>query len=76
MEYEALKYIGAALATIGMVGGALAVGQIFSAFLTGIARNPGAESKMFKNALIGAGMAEALGLFAFVLGFLILSAGN
>ncbi len=71
MEAESLKYIGAGLATIGMVGSALAVGNIFVALINGIARNPSAEPQLRRSALIGAGLAEALGLFAFLVCILL-----
>lgn len=61
-----LKYIAAGLMTLGMIGAAIGVGHIFAAFLTGIARNPATADKMRGNAFIGAAMAEALGLLAFV----------
>lgn len=72
MELEVLKYIGAGLMAFGMLGGAIGVGLIFSAAAQGIARNPSAEGKIFKAAIVGAGLAEALGLFAFAGIFAIL----
>ncbi len=76
MESEALvqgmKFIGAGLATIGMVGAAIGIGNIFSGLVSGIARNPSVEKQLFKNAFIGAALAEALGLFAFVISMLLL----
>lgn len=72
METESLKYIGAGLATIGMVGSAIGVGNIFVALINGIARNPSVEPQLFRSALIGAGLAEALGLFAFLVCMLLI----
>lgn len=72
MEGEALKYIGAGLATLGMLGAAVGVGNIFSAMLSGIARNPSTEKKLFVNALIGAALSEAMGIFAFVIALILL----
>ena len=76
MESEALvqgmKFIGAGLATTGMVGAAIGIGNIFSGLVNGIARNPSVEKQLFKNAFIGAALAEALGLFAFVISMLLL----
>lgn len=72
MEGESIKYIGAGIAAIGMVGAAIGVGQIFAALLNGVSRNPSVEGKLFKNAIIGAALAEALGIFAFALALLIL----
>jgi F-type H+-transporting ATPase subunit c len=72
MEAEAAKYIGAGLATLGMIGSALGVGMIFSGFLQGALRNPSAAPSQFTNLILGAALAEALGIFAFVLGLLML----
>lgn len=70
--YEAFKYIGVGLLALGMLGAAIGVGSIFAAFVSGIARNPSAQGKMFTPAIIGAAMAEAMGLFAFVLAIMII----
>ncbi|MCE2993858.1 MAG: F0F1 ATP synthase subunit C [Alphaproteobacteria bacterium] len=72
MEAEGLKYIGAGLSAIGMLGAAIGVGNIFTALLNGVARNPSVEGKLLKSAFIGAGLAEALGLFAFLISLLLL----
>jgi F-type H+-transporting ATPase subunit c len=48
----------------GMFGAAIAVANVFAALVKSIARNPSAETKMAKYAMIGAGMAEAMGIFA------------
>jgi F0F1-type ATP synthase membrane subunit c/vacuolar-type H+-ATPase subunit K len=42
--------------------------------LTGVARNPGAEGKLTKYFFIGAGLSEAMGLFALVVAFLLIFA--
>ena len=72
MEAEAAKSIGAGLATLGMIGSALGVGLIFSGFLQGATRNPSAAPGQFTNLILGAALAEALGIFAFVIGLLCL----
>jgi F-type H+-transporting ATPase subunit c len=64
MDSEAFKYIAIAAMSIGMLGAALGVANIFSSLLNSIARNPSAEAKMARYAIIGAGMAEAIGIFA------------
>lgn len=63
---EVLKYIAAGIACFGMFGAAIGVGNVFGSAAQGVARNPSAESKIFKYAIIGGGMAEALGIFSFV----------
>jgi F-type H+-transporting ATPase subunit c len=40
--------------------------------LNGISRNPSVEPKLMKSAFIGAGLSEALGLFAFLVSLLLL----
>ena len=72
MELESLKYIGVGLSSMAMLGAALGIGNIFSALINGIARNPSAESRLMKGAFIGAGLAEAMGLFAFLIALLLL----
>ena len=73
MEAEAAKYIGAGLATLGMIGSAIGVGNIFGNFLNGALRNPSAAGSQVGNLFVGAALAEALGILAFVLGILILN---
>jgi len=74
MEMEVLKYLGAGLTTFGMLGAAIGVGLVFAAMLNGIARNPSAEPKLAKYVYIGAGLAEAMGLFALVIGLILIFA--
>ncbi len=74
MEMEVLKYIGVGLAATGLIGAGIGVGNVFAAYLSGVARNPSAEGKMKGMAFVGAAFAEVLGLLAFVLGILIFSA--
>ncbi len=72
MEMEAIKFIGVGLTSLGMLGAAFGVGNIFSTMLDGIARNPEAEDKLKKYVYTGAALAEAMGLFAFVLALLLI----
>ncbi|MFN7094530.1 MAG: F0F1 ATP synthase subunit C [Burkholderiales bacterium] len=72
MDPQALKFIAIGLMSLGMLGAAISVGNIFSAALNSIARNPSAEEKLSKYAFIGAGMAEAMGLFALVIAFMLI----
>lgn len=67
-----LKYVGAGLATLGMIGAAIGVGNIFGSFLDGAMRNPSAAAGQTGNLFVGAALAEALGIFSFVLAILIL----
>ncbi len=68
MEYEALKFVGAGLATLGAIGGGIGVGLIFAAGINGIARNPSAESKIKPLVFLGMALAEGLGIISLVIG--------
>jgi F-type H+-transporting ATPase subunit c len=71
MEQLAAQQIGAGLATLGMIGAGIGVGNIFGNFLNGALRNPSAASSQIGNLFVGAALAEALGILSFVLGILI-----
>ncbi|MDB5420169.1 MAG: F0F1 ATP synthase subunit C [Caulobacteraceae bacterium] len=70
MEADSFKYIGIGLATLGMLGSAIGVGNIFGQFLAGALRNPSAAASQVGNLFVGAALVEALGILAFVLGIL------
>ncbi len=74
MDVTSLKFIGVGLMAIGMLGAAIGVGNIFSALLTSIARNPSSTNQLQRLALIGAGLTEAMGLFSFVIAILLIFA--
>ena len=74
MESEAVKFIGVGLATIGMAGAGLGVGNIFGKFMEGALRNPTAAGGQIGNLFVGAALVEALGILSFVLGILTLNA--
>jgi F-type H+-transporting ATPase subunit c len=69
---DGLKYIAVSLCCLGMGGAALAIGNIFGSFFNSIARNPSAAPKLEKYIYIAAGLAEAMGIFAVLLAFLIM----
>ena len=71
MELEAAKQSGAGLATLGMIGAGIGVGNIFGNFLSAAVRNPSAAASQIGNLFVGAALAEALGILAFVLGILL-----
>ncbi|AIL64975.1 ATP synthase subunit c [Rickettsiales bacterium Ac37b] len=72
MDAQSLKFIAIGCMALAMLGAALGIGNIFSAAVNAIARNPEAENKIFKYAFIGAGLAEAMGLFALILAFILI----
>ena len=69
-----MKYVGVGLTAFGMLGAAIGVGNVFAAMLNSIARNPSAEGKLAKYVYVGAGLAEAMGLFALVIALILLFA--
>ncbi len=72
MDMEGLKYLGAGLTALGMLGTALGVANIFVAYMNGVARNPSAEPKLSKNLLLGAALTEFMGLLSFGVAALLL----
>jgi len=72
MEMEGMKFIGMGLVALGMLGAAIGAGIIFGNAAQGIARNPSAEDKIRKIAILGAVFAEFMGLLSFVLGIMIM----
>ena len=72
--YEAGKFIGAGFATIGLIGAGVGIGTIFGSLILGIARNPASKNQLFKIAIIGFALTEAIALFALLIVFLLLFA--
>ena len=72
MDIQAAKYIGAGLAVIGLAGVGIGIGNIFSAFITSVARNPAAQPIVFPFTMLGFALVEAIALFALLIAFLIL----
>jgi F-type H+-transporting ATPase subunit c len=71
---ETGKFIGAGLATIGLIGAGIGVGSIFASLISGISRNPSLKQQLFGVAILGFAVTEALALFALMIAFLILYA--
>ena len=74
MDAQAMKYLAVGLLGIAFAGAAMGVGKIVSSALEGIARNPQSEGSVSKYMFIGAGLAEAMGLFGLVLALLLMFA--
>ena len=68
----AAKYIGAGLACSGLIGAGIGIGFIFSSLIASTARNPQIKSQLFSYAILGFALAEATGLFALMVSFLLL----
>ncbi|ORY18617.1 ATP synthase subunit C-domain-containing protein [Clohesyomyces aquaticus] len=68
----AAKIQGAGMATIGLAGAGVGIGTVFGALIQGVARNPSLRGQLFQYAVLGFAFAEATGLFALMMSFLLL----
>lgn len=66
------KDVGAGLATIGVAGAGVGIGNLFGAYVSGIGRNPAAKDMMFRETLIGFALTEAVALYALFIALYIL----
>ncbi len=72
MDVEVAKIIGMALAVgLGVIGPGLGIGLIVAGALQAIGRNPEASGKIQATMFIGIAFAEALAIFALVVGFIL-----
>ena len=74
MLLQAAKFIGAGLATIGLAGAGVGIGTVSGALVIGISRNPSLKDELFKLAILGFALTEAIALFSLMMAFLILFA--
>ncbi len=71
-DMKMAAYIGAGIAIgLGALGGTLGQGRAAASALEGIARNPGAASKIQTPMILGLALIESLVLLAFLIGFLL-----
>lgn len=64
--------IGAGLSAFGLAGAGVGIGLIFGSLILGIARNPSLKDDMFRYAILGFALTEAIALFSLMVGFLVL----
>jgi len=69
---EVGKLVGAGLATIGLVGAGAGVGIVFGSLILATSRNPSLQGALFRLAILGFALTEAVGLLALMMAFLIL----
>lgn len=69
---QGLQFIGAGLATLGMIGAGIGLGILFGNYYVGAMRNPSAAKEQQTNLFIGMALTEALGIFSFVIALLVL----
>ena len=66
------KLIGAGLASIGLAGAGAGIGNIFGSLVIAVSRNPNERDELFRLAIFGFALTEAIALFALMMAFLIL----
>jgi F-type H+-transporting ATPase subunit c len=69
---QASKIVGAGLATAGTIGAGAGVGVIFGSLIIGISRNPSLKDEMFRTAILGFALTEAVGLLSIMMAFVLL----
>jgi F-type H+-transporting ATPase subunit c len=74
MLLQAAQKIGGGLSTAGLAGAGIGIGFIFGSLILGTSRNPSIKEDMFRYAILGFALTEAIALFALMIGFLILFA--
>lgn len=69
---QSAKLIGSGLATIGLTGAGIGIGVVFGCMVIGMSRNPTLEGRLFRYAIMGFALTEAMALFVLMMAFLIL----
>jgi F-type H+-transporting ATPase subunit c len=72
MLLQAAQKIGAGLSTFGLAGAGIGIGLIFASLIIGVSRNPNLKDDLFRSAILGFALTEAIALFALMIAFLIL----
>ncbi len=73
MTFEVAKALAAGFYAFALLGAALAIGNIFAAYLQGALRNPSAAAQERTMVYIGFALAEATGLFGLVMAFVLIA---
>lgn len=74
MQLIAAQKIGAGLSTFGLAGAGIGVGCIFASLTLSISKNPKYSNDLYRAAVFGFALTEAIALFALMIAFLILFA--
>ena len=72
MDLASARHIGAGLAMTGLIGAGIGLGILFGNYLQAAMRNPSAAASERVWLFIGMALAELMGIFGLVMGFLIL----
>ena len=71
MDVAMAKYIGAGLATMGVIGAGIGLGLLFGNYLSGAMRNPSAAPSQQPMLFLGLALTESMGIFALVVALLL-----
>tara|TARA_B100001750_G_scaffold203800_1_gene179793 strand:+ start:109 stop:336 length:228 start_codon:yes stop_codon:yes gene_type:complete len=74
MDVASAKLIAAGLSVVALFGVGIGIGNIFSSFITAVARNPSVKEELTAPLYVGAAFTEAVGFLAFVVAMLVLFA--
>jgi len=72
MQWEGLKYVGAALAVMTGFGSGIGEGLICSKAIDGMARNPQMYSKLRTAMILGCALDETTGIYGLVVAIMCL----
>lgn len=72
VRLQSAKLVGSGLATIGLVGAGAGAGIVFGALVQGVSRNPSKSDQLFRMAILGFALTEAVGFLALMMALLIL----
>ena len=69
MIVQAAKLIGGGVAAVGLAGAGIGLGTIFGSLIIGLSRNPSLKQELFRMAIFGFAIVEAMALFTLMVIF-------
>jgi F-type H+-transporting ATPase subunit c len=72
MLLQSAQKIGAGLSTFGLAGAGVGIGLVFASLILGVSRNPAIKDELFRFAILGFALTEAIALFSLMVAFLVL----
>jgi len=69
---QAMRYIGAGLAVIGVAGAGAGIGIVVGGAVQGMARNPDMAGTIQTNMILGIAFSEAVAIYALAIALIIL----
>jgi F-type H+-transporting ATPase subunit c len=72
MSPEAARVISAGIAALALYGIGMSMGNVFTTWISSIARNPEADQKMRQAGMLGFALVESIAIFILLIVFMIL----